>query len=231
MSPTAFKYSSLLLSVSMTVAGSTATRILPPVAAPVESTVESTVEAITSVEQPTARWTFEQRPSHSRSIADMQRLAETVAQLTTSTWQGPNIQPSLLESDRPNAYVLLSGHVYVTIGLLDVICTDDELAAVVAHEMAHLQDPGGFRTDHLSLDERLHVEAEADARAALLLLDAQFDPYALVDMISRLENEQPQGWADERCSRLRVLLGHASPHQSAEFLCVATDAPSEPSRQ
>ncbi len=208
MSPTAFKYSSLILCLSITVGGCTAKRIVPPFDSPFVSPVVSPVEAITSVEQPTARWTFHQRPSHARSIADMHRLAETVAQLTGSTWQGPDIQPGVLDSNRPNAYVLLSGQVYITIGLLDVICTDDELAAVVAHEMAHLQDPGGFRTDHLSLDERLHIEAEADARAALLLLDAQFDPYALVDIISRLENEQPQGWADERCSRLRALLRH-----------------------
>ncbi|MDJ0778202.1 MAG: M48 family metallopeptidase [Gammaproteobacteria bacterium] len=44
---------------------------------------------------------------------------------------------SLLENPAPNAFVLPGGHIVVTSGLLDAVESENGLAMVVAHEMAH----------------------------------------------------------------------------------------------
>lgn len=43
----------------------------------------------------------------------------------------------LIEDSAPNAFVMPGGHIFVTSGLLDVVDSENGLAMVVAHEMAH----------------------------------------------------------------------------------------------
>ena len=43
----------------------------------------------------------------------------------------------LIEDSTPNAFVMPGGHIFVTSGLLDVVDSENGLAMVVAHEMAH----------------------------------------------------------------------------------------------
>lgn len=45
---------------------------------------------------------------------------------------------SIIEEKEPNAFTLPGGPVYVTTGLLDLIASDDELAAVLGHEVGHI---------------------------------------------------------------------------------------------
>jgi predicted Zn-dependent protease len=45
---------------------------------------------------------------------------------------------NLIDSDVPNAFALPGGHVYVTRGLLAYLNDEDELACVLAHEIAHV---------------------------------------------------------------------------------------------
>ncbi len=46
---------------------------------------------------------------------------------------------TVIKDNTANAYVIPGGHVYILTGMLDMVSTDDELAAVIAHELAHAQ--------------------------------------------------------------------------------------------
>jgi len=49
-----------------------------------------------------------------------------------------------------NAYALPGGHIFVSAGLMDLLDTEDELAAVIAHEVEHV--------DHYHCAERLQMQ-------------------------------------------------------------------------
>ncbi|HUV05744.1 MAG TPA: M48 family metallopeptidase [Armatimonadota bacterium] len=50
-----------------------------------------------------------------------------------------------LNSDEINAFAAPAGYIYVTTGMLDTIESDDELAAVLSHEIAHVEQEHGLR--------------------------------------------------------------------------------------
>lgn len=50
-----------------------------------------------------------------------------------------------LNSDEINAIAAPAGYVYVTTGMMDVVESDDELASVMAHEMAHVERQHGVQ--------------------------------------------------------------------------------------
>ncbi|MCH7865262.1 MAG: M48 family metalloprotease [Proteobacteria bacterium] len=82
-------------------------------------------------------------------------LERVVSELIGNSWNGPTVRIGILATADRNAYVLASGHVYVTSGILDAVCTTDELAAIVAHELAHLESTEDFDSRGRTLDERL----------------------------------------------------------------------------
>jgi predicted Zn-dependent protease len=45
---------------------------------------------------------------------------------------------TILESDKPNAFALPGGYVYINRGLLEKIDSEDEIAACLAHEISHI---------------------------------------------------------------------------------------------
>ena len=45
----------------------------------------------------------------------------------------------ILDSQIPNAYSTSGGHIFLTIGLIKLVSSEDMLAAVIAHEIAHIQ--------------------------------------------------------------------------------------------
>jgi Zn-dependent protease with chaperone function len=46
---------------------------------------------------------------------------------------------TVIKDNNANAYVIPGGHVYILTGMLNMVNSDDELAAVMAHELAHAQ--------------------------------------------------------------------------------------------
>lgn len=52
---------------------------------------------------------------------------------------------TVLNSDEINAFTAPGGYVYVTSGMLDVLESDDELACVLAHEIAHVEQEHGLK--------------------------------------------------------------------------------------
>lgn len=182
--------------------------------APLEQPVVRAVEAVgamTSSGTASRRWVFEARHGGCIDEPRLERIQRIAEELSGATWTGPDIHVGVLASEQSNAFVLPSGHVYVTAGMLDLVCTDDELAAVVAHELSHLDDLSAFDSLGLPMDEKLQVEAGADARAVGRLVNARYDPAALTLMIARLAEEQPEGWARYRCERLADQLGTRPP--------------------
>lgn len=103
----------------------------------------------------------------------------------------------LARSNQRNAYAD-GRHVFLTTGLLSRLKNDDELAFIVAHEMAHniLHHATIMRSDSvkhglgrtLGRSGRIVREAErvADAFGGELMIDAGFDPVRGVAIIKRL---------------------------------------------
>ena len=90
-------------------------------------------------------------------VATNQRLAEavdTIGQRVARFGERPDLTWTfrVIHDPEVKAYATSGGYVYVHTGLLDVIGTADELAAVISHEVSHI------REDHLT--RRLH-NAEA----------------------------------------------------------------------
>ena len=53
--------------------------------------------------------------------------------------RGMNFDVRVIRNNVANAFVIPGGHVYVFTGLLDLVGSDDELAAVMSHELAHAE--------------------------------------------------------------------------------------------
>jgi len=67
----------------------------------------------------------------------VKRVAERIARVGAVDKPDFEWEMTLVRSDQANAYALPGGKMVVYTGLLDVAKTDDELAAVVGHEVAH----------------------------------------------------------------------------------------------
>jgi predicted Zn-dependent protease len=83
--------------------------------------------------------------------------------------------------------------VRVTSGLIDFLTEDDELAAVIAHELAHNQLGHPAQLDGLKKGRAKLVretEIEADRLAVWLLANAGYDPQAAIRMWTRLGKRQ-----------------------------------------
>jgi Zn-dependent protease with chaperone function len=69
------------------------------------------------------------------TLAKLQAMLDEIAAATDR----PQIEykPHIVLTPSVNAFVIPGGWVYVTTGLLDAVASDDELAGVLAHEIAH----------------------------------------------------------------------------------------------
>ena len=83
------------------------------------------------------------------SDADRQRIVRTVGERVLNQWPTPlkgyNYRFYVDSCLHRNAWALPAGHISVSRGLLDVLETEDQLAAVLAHEIAHVEHRHGYR--------------------------------------------------------------------------------------
>jgi beta-barrel assembly-enhancing protease len=120
----------------------------------------------------------------------------------------------ILRDPSPNAFALPNGHVYVHTGMLARLGDEDQLAALLAHEVNHVAGHHGI-IEHratrkktiagvvlgglggwgsviaLGLQTSVYgysrdLEQEADDRAARVLLESRYDPHALPEMFDIL---------------------------------------------
>jgi predicted Zn-dependent protease len=123
----------------------------------------------------------------------------------------------LMQHPLPNAFALPGGHVVVTTGLLEMAARPEELAGVVAHEIAHVTQKHAFReaissygpalifklfasggsgllgmlggTSELLVSQSFsqEYELEADAVGWQTLVDAHIDPRGLAEMLTKFK--------------------------------------------
>lgn len=83
-----------------------------------------------------------------------------------------NYQFKIVKQDSPNAFALPGGFIYLTEDLLNYIHSDDELAAVIAHEMGHIIHQHSIKQlqdkQKLKLVELLTVLVTGDSTLGLL---------------------------------------------------------------
>ena len=83
------------------------------------------------------------------SDADRQRIVRTVGERVLNQWPTPlkgyNYRFYVDSCRHRNAWALPAGHISVSRGLLDALETEDQLAAVLAHEIAHVEHRHGYR--------------------------------------------------------------------------------------
>lgn len=94
-----------------------------------------------------------------------------------------------------NAYSIGNGRVYLTDGTFDFVKNEAELAAIIAHELAHQllghfcsldSDPSENRIGSFVQVIDNNKEMEADALAIEILHKANFPPRAMYDIVKRL---------------------------------------------
>ncbi len=115
-----------------------------------------------------------------------------------------------LQAEYDNAWVLANGHVYFTLGLLQQIRNDHQLAAVLAHEAAHhfldhhrqllerLRKPGFFFPKKRFEKMRRAQEKDADAWAETQLLEQGMRPGQLIFLHARLASVPRKGHTHPR---------------------------------
>ena len=134
-----------------------------------------------------------------RMVRIARRLARGRPQLQGS------YQCRLLASDQMNAVSLPGGRIYITRGLYRRLATDSLVAAVLAHEMAHLASKDSLKPRCRDLEESLNRELSADTRGAGYLEAAGFRPAALVELVYLIKDGQPAGWVAARLANLSNL--------------------------
>ncbi|MBV8281428.1 MAG: M48 family metalloprotease [Candidatus Eremiobacteraeota bacterium] len=132
---------------------------------------------------------------------------------------------SIINSDEINAFSLPGGFVHVDMGLLNTVSSDDELAAVMAHEIGHVERRhavtleeksqilgvligvlsilpltsllGGYGGD-LAMNKFSRVdELQADQYGLQLMARAGYDPQSMVDFMDELRQMSgPESRAD-----------------------------------
>lgn len=106
----------------------------------------------------------------------------------------------LLNSTQLNAASLPGGRLYITRAFYAELQDDQHLAAVIAHELAHLaagdHTRGRCRTRELALQR----EMAADRDGVSYLRRAGYRQRAMAEAISLIADEQPVSWLDSRLS-------------------------------
>lgn len=88
--------------------------------------------------------------------------------------QGLNWHIDLVQSEEINAFCLPSGNIVVYEGLANFVDNDDQLAAVVGHEIAHaIANHSNERMSRATLTENLHKTILSAAQASGKVTDSQ----------------------------------------------------------
>ncbi len=149
-----------------------------------------------------------------------QLLAVTERLLPSATNTGLTFEFHILEDTNPNAFAIPGGHVFVNSGLLQAVGRPEELAGVLAHEIAHVTQRHGFRqiinsaglylvvqyflgdasgllaaignSSQLLLRQKYSrdFEREADDAGWNYLVTANIDPRGLIDFFKKLQAEE-----------------------------------------
>jgi Zn-dependent protease with chaperone function len=196
-------------------------------------------------------------PQVLEAVAAVQdRLAEAESSLGADTGHSQPVEIRLLDSPVVNAQALPGGLIVIYRGLLESLDSAEELAAVVAHEVAHVRYrdslvvlrrqlglsvllglvglPQGGEALKRLIEQAAHlhysrkVEARADRYALELLAAARLDPGRLADALERIAGAPAErGASGAPQRRLPELLRYLDDHPP---LAARVDAARERSR-
>ncbi|MEJ7596738.1 MAG: M48 family metalloprotease [Kofleriaceae bacterium] len=131
---------------------------------------------------------------------------------------GTAIRPEVVITEvGSTATAVIGDRVYMDRTALAALDSEDELAAILAHELAHLDadHPGQLDVDD-DVTWRLDMESAADERAIGILRAADYAPTAMLSMLdaigrgaTRDDDEHPT--ALQRRARTALLIGDAPP--------------------
>lgn len=143
------------------------------------------------------------------------KIAGTVLRIDPSLSEGFEWEVVVAAEDEPNAMCVPGGRILITTGLLRILPTDDDIAIVLAHEIAHALNRHGAESMHLqrmlmpiifianqffdmrwvpsliltlflSLPYARTLEYEADEVGLQLCAEACYDPRVAPDVFRRL---------------------------------------------
>lgn len=123
-----------------------------------------------------------------------------LAQEFPASYGKPTLAPftysfKVIDGDEVNAFALPAGYVYVYRGLLDFVHSDDELAAIIAHEVAHVAHHHGIQIMKAQEKQMLTLAAALIAGAAV---GAEGDSlYALAQVVGIVNMAQTSSYGQE----------------------------------
>jgi len=119
-----------------------------------------------------------------------------------------NYEFYLIRDPSPNAFAMPNGRIYVHTGMLARLDDSSQLAALLGHEITHVAGhhsvvqfrikagqvvdwvfTGGIVSLFTQLRFSRDLEQEADDRAPLLMLDSEFDPHAVPELMELLAED------------------------------------------
>lgn len=80
---------------------------------------------------------FDAQHENPQAAAVEDYLKQLVDELAASRPEDLGFTINLIEEEKPNAFITPGGHIFVTTGLLPLVDSENALAMVIAHEMAH----------------------------------------------------------------------------------------------
>jgi predicted Zn-dependent protease len=139
----------------------------------------------------------------------------------------------ILDAPELNAFATAGGHIFITRGLLETLASEDALAAVFAHEIAHIQlqhSVGLIKSQRITRDLSATADRAAGiaARAASLSERKTLFDNAVRDMVTTLVVEgytrEQEFQADIYAVKLLALAGY-SPESLVDVLAILQRTP------
>ena len=130
----------------------------------------------------------------------LEKLKSCVYQSGIVTFKG------FLNSENPNAYMRKNGNLYFTLGAQNFLCSEEDIASVVSHEISHFNNPRIYELGEKTINGRFAEEINADSEAVYCLIESGYDPISLIDVIEKFRDYQMEGLADARIENIRKIL-------------------------
>ncbi len=168
--------------------------------------------AVTIAEYPNLLPENDPRSVYLRNVAGVMAMASR-----TPYFYG-GLRVLVADTQIENAFAAPGGLILVTTGLLNRLESEDELAGVLGHEIAHIEldhsgyefkarksfeyiNDGGKQASKANLESQMtsmlngysaEIEAEADSRSAEMMIESGYNPYALLRFLERFSGEKAE---------------------------------------
>lgn len=147
----------------------------------------------------------------------IERIGNKILKYVSRT--GITYKFKVMETDEINAFSMAGGNIWVTTGLLNYIDNEDQLAFVIAHEIAHedlkhnmkrvqmlfrVKQIGGSEAEYFAMIAQnlatmpfgKYQEYESDEAGVIWMKKAGYNAQAALDFFTKLSNLDPDGEKD-----------------------------------